>query len=78
VGWYRHRQRRLRWSASLMTVSDCLPRPYSLFAYMPAVTFSLRFNKGHEHQEHLHLDSVSIQLSVSIYIISVSLHAFLS
>jgi len=50
---------------------------WSLFE-MPAVTFSLRFNKGHEHQEHLHLDSVSIQLSVSIYIISVSLHAFLS
>jgi len=53
---------------------------HSLFAYMPAVTFSFRFNNGHltrlpEHQEHLHLDSVSIQLSVSIYI-SVNLHAF--
>jgi len=55
---------------------------YGPFAYMPAVTYSFRFNNGHltrlpEHQEHLYLDSVSIQLSVSIYIISVSLHAFL-
>ena len=31
-----------------------------------------------QRQEHLHLDSVSIQLSVSIYIISATLHAFLS
>ena len=65
-----------------MTVSDCLPRPYGPFPYMPAATFLFRFNKGHltrlpEHQEHLHLDSVSIQLSVFIYIISVKLHAFL-
>ena len=49
---------------------------------MPAVTFSVRFNRGHltclpVRQEHLQLGSVSIQLSVSIYIISANLHAFL-
>jgi len=75
VDRHRHRQRRLRWSVSLMTVVR------SLFD-MPAVTFSVRFNRGHltclpVRQEHLHLDSVSIQLSVFIYIISVNLHAFL-